>query len=492
MRILKYSLIIVAFFSVTIAQQSVEEMMKQMQQQVDREMKKNEEAVAKYISRDDSLFAEFLKNQWKAFDAKAGAKADSLPKPMEIPVIPETKIQYEKYLPIDVDLPELEVDTKIDPEIVPRKIPVSAQKIYKGLTLSFFGKKLKFQYNPEAKISIKKPVNKKTILEYWNEMSKIETEPMIKQVEEYSQLLKLNDYGRYLLVKQISGEFLPDNDSRILFCWYVMTKMGFDVRVGYGRNFTLLMIPSDNMLYARAFLTIKGQKFFIFTLDEAKKQKFDQIYSYDKNHPDANKHFDFAIKSLPKIGKYKKEKELKFLYQKKEYRVKYNYNEEIIKFFTYYPQTEYPIYFKAPISNNILYSFVKSFKPIIEDKSEQEALNIILRFVQTAFAYKTDDDNFGREKPLIPDETFYYKYSDCEDRSILFAVLVKEMLGLKTVGLKYSGHMAIGVQAKSHPKGDYVSSGKSKYLVCDPTYINANIGQSMPKYKNASIRIINF
>ena len=32
--------------------------------------------------------------------------------------------------------------------------------------------------------------------------------------------------------------------------------------------------------------------------------------------------------------------------------------------------------------------------------------------------------------------------------------------------------------------GDSVKIGSRKYVIADPTYINANIGMNMPKYKN--------
>ena len=473
------------------AQQSVEEMMKQMQQQVNQEIQKNEEAVRKFISKDDSLFAEFLKNDWKPFEPEKGREKEELPKPVKIPEIPESEVEFEEIEPIVVELPEDDIDTTIDPEIIPREIKIPKDKSYTGLIVPYFGQKLKIQYDPEIKINVRQPVNDKSIQKYWNNMSQVNIKPMIGQIESYTQLYKLNDYGKYLLVKKVADEILNTKDDKVLYCWYVMIKMGYDVKIGYGRNFTSIMIPTNNMLYSRPYLTFDGQKYFIFTYDDKKGNPL-QLYSYDKSHPTASKFFDFSIKELPMFGEYNQEKELKFKYHNEVHIVNYVYNENLIKYFNNYPQTDYPVYFNAPVSPKILYSFVKSFKPIIENKPEQEALNIILRFVQTAFEYKTDDDHFGREKPLIPDETFYYQYSDCEDRSILFSTLVREMLSLKVVGLKYKGHMAVGVKTKTKAKGDHISAGNNRYLVCDPTYINANIGQCMPQYKNTSIQVIDY
>ena len=84
----------------------------------------------------------------------------------------------------------------------------------------------------------------------------------------------------------------------------------------------------------------------------------------------------------------------------------------------------------------------------IKGKSQKDAANILIDFVQTAFEYQTDDVQFGYERPLFADETFFYPYSDCEDRSILFAHLVKDLLGLDVVLLYYPGHLATAVKCK--------------------------------------------
>ena len=488
-------LVILVLCSVIFAQQTVEEMMKQMQQQVNEEIEKNEEAVRKFISKNDSLFAEFLKNEWKPFNAEEGEKPEEPPKPVDIPEIPEAKIEIDEFVPVDLDLPEDEYfDTRIQPEIIPPEvvIPPEEEKEYEGISVNFYQQELKFQYNKETRINAKKPVNDKTIPKYWEEISCVNTKPMLEQIAEYSNQMALNDYGKLMLIKSIASEIQGDEESKVLFSWYLITKMGYDVRVGYGPGFAVLMIPTDNMLFSRPFLTIYNQRYFIFNFEESQKRKFSQLYTYDKNHPSAKKYFNFAIPKLPVIGNYEAQKKLSFKYQGQKYSLNYNYNDELAKYFAFYPQTDYSVYFSAPVAPSTKASFGKAFKPILEGKSEQEALNIILRFVQTAFMYKTDDDNFGREKPLIPEETLYYKYSDCEDRSVLFSNLVEELLGLKVVGVKYEGHMATAVKTISKPKGDYIEYRGTKYLVCDPTYINANIGMSMPQHKNQKITVIDF
>lgn len=127
---------------------------------------------------------------------------------------------------------------------------------------------------------------------------------------------------------------------------------------------------------------------------------------------------------------------------------------------------------------------------MISKKSTYEAANILLNFVQTAFEYKTDGEQFGYERPLFADETLYYPYCDCEDRSILYSILVRELLNLDVVFLEYPGHLATAVSFKEQIAGDHVVLDNKKYIICDPTYIGANIGDAMPQFKKVTAKII--
>ena len=125
----------------------------------------------------------------------------------------------------------------------------------------------------------------------------------------------------------------------------------------------------------------------------------------------------------------------------------------------------------------------------IEGKSQSEAANILINFVQTGFAYATDQDQFGYERPLFPDETFYYPFCDCEDRAILYSCLVRELLGLDAVLLNYPSHLATAVRFADNVSGDYLTIESEKYVICDPTYIGASIGMCMPDLKMVTPKV---
>ena len=86
--------------------------------------------------------------------------------------------------------------------------------------------------------------------------------------------------------------------------------------------------------------------------------------------------------------------------------------------------------------------------------------------------------------------TLFYPYCDCEDRSILYSRLVRDLLGLDVILVYYPGHLATAVKFEEELKGDYIQLGTDKYLVCDPTYIGACIGMTMPDMDNNSAKVI--
>jgi hypothetical protein len=152
--------------------------------------------------------------------------------------------------------------------------------------------------------------------------------------------------------------------------------------------------------------------------------------------------------------------------------------------------TDLSVFFNASIDPKTEKSIHNYLLPKIEGKNELQAVNIILDFVQHSFEYKTDDAQFGYEKFFFPEELFEYPYSDCEDRSVLFANLVRSLLKLEVVGLEYSTHVACAVKFNVPIEGDKLEINNEAFIICDPTYIGASAGMCMPQFKTEKPTII--
>ena len=77
-------------------------------------------------------------------------------------------------------------------------------------------------------------------------------------------------------------------------------------------------------------------------------------------------------------------------------------------FYKDYPQCDYSVYFNAPVNAAMENRILSSLAPLVQGRNEADAANILINFVQTAFQYQTDGQQFGYEKPFFVEELFYY------------------------------------------------------------------------------------
>ena len=152
--------------------------------------------------------------------------------------------------------------------------------------------------------------------------------------------------------------------------------------------------------------------------------------------------------------------------------------------------TRWAFYANTPMSERMKKQLYPSLRNVIQGKSQHEAANILLNFVQTAFVYEYDDKVWWEDRAFFAEESLYYPYCDCEDRSILFSRLVRDLLGLIVLLVHYPGHLATAVCFTEQVTGDYISLNNQKFVVCDPTYIGAPVGATMSDMDNATAKVI--
>jgi hypothetical protein len=435
----------------------------------------------------DEEFSSMLKKDWEAFELMKNPTPYKKPKPIKLPTIKKI-----------VNLPKKEIIKS--PKITSKPIPKKKIKVIKKITqvrpkenfslakFKFYNNNITIQYDKNIKFNLRK-IDQISISNYWEILSKSSHQILLKQIDTISKQFSLNDWAKYQLIYKLGTTIYQDKNIANLFSWFVLSKLNYDTKVGYSENNIYLLSTIKHKVYQVAFLNIKNQKYYILT-QKGRLQSIKPIYTYIQNYPQANKKLSFESNKPIKLYNNIKEKKLSFSYDNQKYTINVKYSKELIEFYKTFPQSDYEVYFdskKSPILSNTLLS---SLQKVIKNKSELEAANILLRFTQTAFRYKTDPEQFKYEKVLFPEETIFYPYSDCEDRSIMFSFLVKNLLNLDVVGIKYKDHLCTAVRFNSKVKGDnFIKDGKI-YTISDPTYINANIGMTMPKYVSSKFEII--
>ena len=471
----------------------------------------------------DKEFGELLENAWKEFELARGLVRDTTPKPVTPPVarpsdVPEEPEKVPEITPPDKEkvTPSPEPEIKPEPEPEPPEAPTPPpaekpetkaapppvpsqpglktipmlKKSGEPLSFKFYDTLIQITYDMRWESSKTVSINDETIRSFWNRYSQTNYTDFLEQALYIREKLGLNDWGYCRLMDYFSAGICgTSNKERPLFIWFMLVQSGFDARIGYNDNNAYLLIPSSNTVYGAPFYELDKVKYYITFLGAAGGE-VNSLFTYEGKHKGAAKNIDFNMYSSPEFGEKSDEKILRFKYTDQEYQLAVKLNKNMIDFYEFYPQIDLDVYFRASISPQTVNSLLNGLKPIIRDKSEGEAVNILLRFVQTAFKYQTDDEQFGEENYLFPEESLFFPYCDCEDRSFLFAHLVGDLLGLDVVGLKFPGHVATAVKFNTNVSGDSITYNNQRYIICDPTYINANFGQCMPQFKNVTPGII--
>lgn len=173
-------------------------------------------------------------------------------------------------------------------------------------------------------------------------------------------------------------------------------------------------------------------------------------------------------------------------------------NTGLIEFFDTYPSSEFggdcmtrwAMYADTPVDPDLKDSVYAQLRPALKGLDGHAAVSKLLDLVQTGFEYEFDDKVWGRDRAFFAEETLYYPYCDCEDRSILFSRLVRDLVGLDVGLVYYPGHLAAAVRFGEDVAGDGVIISGERYVICDPTYIGAPVGMSMPDLDTSSVRTI--
>ena len=442
----------------------------------------------------DKAFLKMMQEAWETIEAMDPYMEFDEPKPREIPEIvlpdevPEEPVPVKDATPVKIEIPEVIVDDEREGE----DGTVKLSDIPLGMRVSafnFFDTEVEHVI-PSQRIRLQGAPSEQTIQQFWHDMAASDYAIHLNQILTVIETKHLNDWGVLKLV-QSAGEtlFNGSNNHTNLFTWFVMTKLGFDIRVGYNNQKIYTLFASEYRISGARFFTMDGKRYYLL-LTKTQPNRPDRVTTYQGSYPEAKRLFDLDLQLRPLLSERYRSTELSFHWRGEKHSLSIPYNRNIIDYYKNFPNTDFRVYTTASISENTLQAFKSEFSPIINGKTRAEAAEILLRFVQTAFEYKTDVDQFGRQKFMLPEEILYYPYSDCDDRSILYAFLVKHLLGADVVGLHYPGHLATAIYIGEALEGDSMVHENKRFVVADPTYINASIGMTMPRYRNVNPTII--
>ena len=442
-------------------------------------------------------YAQFMEEAWKTMNAHDAEDLPALPKPVtpfradEAPVnndmllceietetLPkeavgspeasamEAPVDYEQPEPIEPILPKFDEDASIHP-------------------LYIYGSAFPFKFNKEKPLKLKN-CTEKSVAKMWRKLATPYYDNIVAECLQQRKERNLCDWAYVKLTENVAADYCGDDTNEaVVLQMYLLTQSGYQMRMARVDDRLTLLMGSKEKIFRYKYFILDGTKFYI--IDRSLQNKPMDVF--DKPFPGEQSMSLAVTQPLLVLDKTEQKEFASARYP--DMKVNVAINRNLMDFFNDCPITaKWDYYSKASMSGLLKQSMYPALREILEGKDELTKVNMLLDFVQNGFDYETDGDQFGYERPLYPDECFYYPYCDCEDRSILFSCLVRELVGLDVVLLDYPNHIAAAVHFNQEVKGDYLMVDGVKYVISDPTFINAPVGRCYSKFKTMVPKIV--
>lgn len=518
-----------------------------VQSQMDDFRSENKKKLEGFRSRIDSVYYTYLQTSWASFDALLPAAALKKPKPQAIPTAenaakdkpsiatvpkpknPDQSISPAEPKPAKVPLPSqvpvappkaepnpINLPPVVTPPLATKPLakdfpldekPVSTIPLSKNsipsttpkgqsFLLQFYGIKVDF---PTVELNtlprLTGEIDQLKIANFWKSASEADLQPLIQSVKYIPTEIGGGFYAMqralYTAILKIYSkdiESTHQSNNATLLCWYLLLQNGYDVKIGFRKNKVFLLINLKPEVYGLSYYRL-GDKMY-YPLPEETDAGMLQISSV--NFPGEVKLCSFDVSpalSQPSDSSKIQFRSFSFVFQNKQQHIELPYFPSHVQYYERYPQMGFGNYRESKETALFDREIVKAFSVRLQSLNEVEKIQYLLSFMHS-FPYKTDQQQFGKEKWMFPQEAIFYPYLDCDDRSIFFSYLVSLLTELPVIGLLYPDHICTAVAFNSSVAGSSLIWKGKKYTVCDPTYINSVIGMSMPQYNGVSPRII--
>lgn len=461
-------------------------------------------------------YARFLKEAWESY--KAGPV---IPKPKDETVPPVVMPIEEQEKPV-VPKP-VPIDTVVAPPVIeePKPQPKPVAPIYEVptpvvtfLEFQFFGADAKVRVPtpksatsgsgtvsstndlPAALIRVNSDVSGDAISAAWQALSNGDYDNLVRDCLELRIRYGLCDWAYLLLTRQLAEKYLDGqtNAATMLAAW-VYCQSGYQMKFGSVGGQLFMLVGTKHMIYDMVGYTLGNEEYYVIVDKGQTAPTTMQICNADFPGqqpmslylPQAQKFPD----NLSPVRTIKSE-------HYPDVSITVEVNKNLLDFYNTYPTSvmgenvcsRWAMYANTPMAKNIVDNTYPQLRNAISGKSQLDAANILLNWIQTGMVYEYDDKVWGGDRAFFPEETLYYPYCDCEDRAILYTRLVRDLLGLKCLLVFYPGHLAAAVCFSEPVSGDWIEVGGNKYTITDPTYINAPVGYTMPDMNNQTAQVI--
>lgn len=400
-------------------------------------------------------------------------------------------------------------------------------------TLCFFGESLVLPAVPVGEPPYCQGWSEKKMKRFYGDLFQTDFTRFLNFCTMQAGAMCLGDWGYYLLVERIAAHYFPrDTLSATVFTCFMMRRSGYECTLTCRLRqrqiacyvCTLQRVDYRHHLYRRGKCYSQvcgtgcpgGVEVDWSEIERKMKRRGGQ-----KDMLSRLRALDLRMAEAPLIGSRFCEHRFYTSAGTDSLEVAACYNPQHLVYYDRYPFTSLDVYFNTPLPARAAERLKESFMPRLLHLPLFGRAGFLLHYVQFAYRYETDHAQFGREKYNFAEESLHYDAADCDDRSILYATLLRLLVPeVEVIGLSFPLHVCTAVAFPDSmevgpvisepletggncagrsesgaiiPLGDdadFIEWKGRRYYVADPTYVGADIGEAMPAFRQMVPEVI--
>ena len=434
------------------------------------------------------------------------SKGRKVPEQIQPAAQPQAQKKAQEKKPIEMAVQEV---IKPEPPIKqPEPLAEVKEETFRAnsyMTFEVFGTQCKVRIGENCRFKLKDVSSDAVADVIRDEFPKPQFDNMLFDCLQERKRHDFSDWAYYQMLLALTRKFYGEGTNEaVLAQAFLYSQSGYKMRLAHDDSHLYMLAATRHFIYNKLFFSLDGDWYFMLDGKQSEKLSICQA-SFPKESS-----LSLKISAAQRLAMNPTGERTLTSRKNPDFSFTIHSNKNYIDFLGTYPSstvnnnfmTRWSMYANCPLDESIREQLYPQMKAKLAGKSELMAVQELLWWMHgnvdlegviqdsDCFLYRYDEDVWGVDRAFFGEETLFYPYCDCEDRSILLSHLVRDVVGLDVVLVYYPGHLAMAVHFNEPVEGDYVMCEGRKFIVVDPTYIGSRVGETMPMVADEPTTVI--
>ena len=434
------------------------------------------------------------------------SKGRKVPEQIQPAAQPQAQKKAEEKKPVEMAVQEV---IKPEPPIKqPEPLAEVKEETFRAnsyMTFEVFGTQCKVRIGENCRFKLKDVSSDAVADVIRDEFPKPQFDNMLFDCLQERKRHDFSDWAYYQMLLALTRKFYGEGTNEAVPAQaFLYSQSGYKMRLAHDDSHLYMLAATRHFIYNKLFFSLDGDWYFMLDGKQSEKLSICQA-SFPKESS-----LSLKISAAQRLAMNPTGERTLTSRKNPDFSFTIHSNKNYIDFLGTYPSstvnnnfmTRWSMYANCPLDESIREQLYPQMKEKLAGKSELMAVQELLWWMHgnvdlegviqdsNCFLYRYDEDVWGIDRAFFGEETLFYPYCDCEDRSILLSHLVRDVVGLDVVLVYYPGHLAMAVHFNEPVEGDYVMCEGRKFIVVDPTYIGSRVGETMPMVADEPTTVI--